>query len=126
MFNEIVDDEQIELKTEFGQSFEVRLHPFLADSLISNLLGNAIKYNYSGGEIIIVVKDGQYCISNTSLQPAIDPRQLFKRFTSASNKKQTSTGLGLAIVKRIADTHGLPVLYDFEAGVHRFCLHRYR
>jgi signal transduction histidine kinase len=124
LFNEIVCDQQIEVETEFVQSFEVRLHPFLADSLISNLLGNAIKYNYNGGKIIIVVKEGQHCISNTSLQPAMDSQKLFKRFSAASNNKQISTGLGLAIVKRIADTHSLSVSYSFDDGMHQLCLHR--
>lgn len=124
LFDELIKDKQIEVITEFAQGFEVKLHPFLADSLISNLLGNAVKYNHNGGKIIIKVDQSQYCISNSSDQASIDPQKLFKRFTASGNR-DTSTGLGLAIVKRITDTHQLSVSYAFENGMHRFCLKDY-
>jgi signal transduction histidine kinase len=123
LFDEIMKDKQIELATSFTQAFEVKLHPFLADSLISNLLGNAIKYNYNNGKIKIEVNPSQYCISNTSGLPSIDPQKLFKRFTASGNR-DTSTGLGLAIVKRIADTHQLSVSYVFEEEMHKFCINK--
>ena len=121
LFDEIIKDRKIEVDASLTESFEVKLHPFLADSLISNLLGNAIKYNYNGGKIKIEVLPSQYCISNTSEQPSIDPQKLFKRFTASANR-DTSTGLGLAIVKQIADTHQLPLSYIFEDAMHRFCI----
>jgi len=121
LFDEITKDKQIEVVTSFAESFEVKLHPFLADSLISNLLGNAIKYNYNNGKIKIEVNQSQYCISNTSEQSSIDPQKLFKRFTTSASR-DTSTGLGLAIVKRIADTHQLSVSYSFEDAMHKFCI----
>lgn len=124
LFDEIIKDQKIEVETEFVQAFPVKLHAFLADSLISNLLGNAIKYNYSGGKIVIAVREGRYCISNTSFHPAIDDKRLFRRFSSSVSKKQTSNGLGLAIVKRIADTHDLSIAYNFTEAMHHFCLNK--
>jgi signal transduction histidine kinase len=124
LFDELIKDKQIEVITEFAQGFEVKLHPFLADSLISNLLGNAVKYNHNDGKIKIEANKSQYCISNSSDQASIDPQKLFKRFTASGNR-DTSTGLGLAIVKRIADTHQLSVSYGFENGMHRFCIKDY-
>lgn len=123
LFDEIIKDKQIEVLTSFTGSFEVKLHPFLADSLVGNLLGNAIKYNYGNGKIKIKVNESQYCISNTSEQPSIDPQKLFKRFTASANR-DISTGLGLAIVKRIADTHQLSVSYAFEDEMHTFCINK--
>lgn len=123
LFDEIIKDKEMEVITEFGDTFEVKLHPFLADSLISNLLGNAIKYNQAKGKITIEVSKHQYCISNTSEQPSIDPQKLFKRFTASGNR-DTSTGLGLAIVKQIVDKNGLSVSYAFDKGMHRFSLTR--
>jgi signal transduction histidine kinase len=124
LFDELIKDKQIEVVTEFAQGFEVKLHPFLADSLISNLLGNAVKYNLNGGKIKIEVNKSQYCINNSSEQASIDPQKLFKRFTASGNR-DTSTGLGLAIVKRIADTHQLSVAYGFQHGMHQFCIKDY-
>lgn len=121
LFDEIIKDKQIEVATSFEGTFDVMLHPFLADSLVSNLLGNAIKYNQANGKIKIEISRLQYCISNTSEQPSIDPQKLFKRFTASGNR-DTSTGLGLAIVKQIADKNGLSITYEFKDGMHNFCI----
>jgi signal transduction histidine kinase len=121
-FEEIINDKSITVETNFREDFVVRLHPFLADSLISNLLGNAIKYNVKGGNIDITIDYGQYCISNTSNLPCIHPDLLFKRFTGLIRDNENSTGLGLAIVKKITDTHHLRIHYTHEEGRHRFCI----
>lgn len=122
LFAEMIQDRQITVETEFSSDFTVKLHPVLADSLVSNLLGNAVKYNRAGGRITIKVSERRYCISNTSDTPAIPPQQLFKRFGTPAAAPGHSTGLGLAIVKRIADTHHLHIAYTFENEMHRFCM----
>src|SRR5438309_672954 len=80
LFDEIIKDKQLSIETDFVGDFDAKLHPFLADSLISNLLGNAIKYNYAGGKITIHINNQEYCISNTSHLPPIEQQQLFQRF----------------------------------------------
>ncbi|HEV7333786.1 MAG TPA: HAMP domain-containing sensor histidine kinase [Flavisolibacter sp.] len=122
LFEEIIQDKGLHVHTEFWDNFFIWVHPFLADSLVSNLLGNAIKYNYAGGEIQVSITEKEYCIANTSRLPAIEPEQLFKRFHTAGDTGEPSTGLGLAIVKRIAENHHLQVVYGKEGETHRFCL----
>ncbi|MGZ3852964.1 MAG: sensor histidine kinase [Flavisolibacter sp.] len=124
LFDEIIKEKQLAVETHFNGSFEIKMHSFLADSLVSNLLGNAIKYNYRGGSVTISINSQQYCIANSSNQPMIDPERLFKRFTASSKSEYPSTGLGLAIVKRIADTHHLSVAYQMRGTQHEFCLGR--
>ncbi|MBO9683183.1 MAG: HAMP domain-containing histidine kinase, partial [Flavisolibacter sp.] len=124
LFDEIIKEKQLSVETNYGESFEVKIHPFLADSLISNLIANAIKYNYNNGKLKISVANGGYCISNTSELGALDPQKLFKRFGGTATIKNVSTGLGLAIVKRIGDTHGLSVVYLFSDEMHSFCLNK--
>ena len=124
LFDEIIKDKKILVETLFRQSLKVKLHPFLADSLISNLLGNAIKYNYKCGMIKIEVDHSQYCIKNSSHQSSLNPQQLFRRFT-ASGTNSASTGLGLAIVKKIADIHVLSISYSFAGDMHQFCIGKY-
>ena len=92
----------------------------LADSLIMNLLGNAIKYNYFGGKITIIVSKNSYCISNTSMLKPILPEKLFKRLNTSKENQETSNGLGLAIVKKIADTNRLQIIYHAGNGLHQF------
>lgn len=121
-FDEIIQDKGLQVQTDFWANFFVWVHPFLADSLVSNLLGNAIKYNYTGGEIQVSITEKAFCVANTSRLPAIDGEQLYKRFHTGGNTGDPSTGLGLAIVKGIADNHHLAIAYEKEGKTHRFCL----
>jgi len=122
LFDEIIKEKQLSVETIFNGNFQVKIHPFLADSLISNLIANAIKYNCKSGKLRISVSDEEYCISNTSELGAIDPQMLFRRFGGGTNARNVSTGLGLAIVKRIADKNNLSVAYRFLDDMHSFCL----
>ncbi len=120
LFDELIKDKQVKVETNFDTDFLLNLHPLLADSLVSNLLGNAVKYNYSSGRIIITITNNKYQISNTSHLPSINPQQIFKRFNKSKNSADTSNGLGLAIVKKICDTHHLNISYHTENGLHHF------
>jgi signal transduction histidine kinase len=120
LFNEFITEKQLNIKTTFDEDFEVKLHPFLADSLITNLLGNAIKYNYQGGTISIDTSANSYTISNTSLQKPISKEKLFSRMQSSKEQDEASNGLGLAIVKKIVDANNMRISYVSEIGSHRF------
>ena len=119
LFDEFIKEKQLIIQTVFNNSFTVQLHPLLADSLIMNLLGNAIKYNYNGGNIEIIVSENKYHISNTSVLNPIPPDRLFMRLNT-SDSNEASNGLGLAIVKKIADVNNLVIDYHSEDGVHSF------
>jgi signal transduction histidine kinase len=120
LFDVFIRDKSLIVKTEFEDDFNVNLHPILADSLISNLLGNAIKYNYLGGFIEIKIDDYNYNISNTSMQRPIPSEKLFTRFNITNESQEPSNGLGLAIVKKIIDTNHLTINYHAEGGIHHF------
>jgi signal transduction histidine kinase len=122
LFEEIIQDKKISVQTAFEENLVVPLHPFLADSLISNLVGNAIKYNCEGGQINIRIHHGKYCIENTSHLPAINAQRLFQRFKPSGGEPNNSTGLGLAIVKRITDRSHLSITYHHDKSLHQFCL----
>ena len=124
LFGELVNDKHLQVKEDYQADFKINLHPILADSLVSNLLGNAIKYNFSGGAVSIETTEKGLTISNTSNSPAIDQNQLFKRFISKTNHSDTSNGLGLAIVKRICDIHQLAINYHAEKGMHTFSVYK--
>lgn len=124
LFDELIKDKQLQVLPNFREDFTLNLHPLLADSLVSNLLGNAVKYNYPGGSVSINVTANKYTISNTSFLPAIDEKQLFKRFNKSKNSSESSNGLGLAIVKKICDTHNLSITYQAEKGHHNFIIQK--
>ena len=120
LFDEFIKEKQLTIQTNFNSAFKIKLHPMLADSLISNLLGNAIKYNYSSGIITINVSTNNYAISNTSLLKPIEPEKLFKRLNTSTENQEISNGLGLAIVKRICSVHHLNITYHSENRMHHF------
>ncbi len=124
LFDEVIKDRKLIAKTNFAEDWLLNLHPLLADSLISNLIGNAVRYNFPGGRITISVNENKYHISNTSYLPPIDPQQLFKRFNKSNNSSDASNGLGLAIVKKIADTHHLHITYHAENSIHHFSIEK--
>ncbi|GAA4750456.1 sensor histidine kinase [Flavisolibacter ginsenosidimutans] len=120
LFDAVIKDKELLVETNFTGDFGARLHPFLADSLVSNLLGNAIKYNFQGGKISITVTKNDYSICNASQRPPIKQENLFRRFKTSPENGETSNGLGLAIVKKIADANDMTVRYEATNNVHCF------
>lgn len=95
----------------------------LLESLLKNLIVNAIRHSKSRGEIRIVVADDRLVVSNASEDgKPLDAASLFHRF-SKSDVSQKGNGLGLAIVKAICDFHQWTVEYAFHAGQHQFVVH---
>jgi len=123
LLDELIRDKKLSVEKQLNATWS--MPSALAEMLISNLLGNAIRYNYPGGKIFLHLDDQQLSISNTSEWPAIPEKQLFQRFKKASVLNDNSNGLGLAIVKRICDTCNLPITYQFENGIHTFTIYRF-
>lgn len=94
------------------------IHPFLAESLVNNLVGNAVRHNIPGGKVLVTLRPGLLSIRNTGRAEPLDPARLFQRFQKQHPSE--GAGLGLAIVKEIADISGMEVRYGYEAGMHTF------
>ena len=120
LFEDVIRDKRVTVETYFNAGLHLPLHPALAESLVSNLVGNAVKYNYPGGRIIISVDTNSYSISNTSELPPIEQGQLFRRFKKHGANPDGSNGLGLAIVKKIVDTAGAVIRYSAASSLHTF------
>jgi two-component system, OmpR family, sensor histidine kinase VicK len=76
--------------------------------VISNLLGNAIKFTDKEGKISLhVEKDAQQIIVNVKDNgKGIDPDMYERLFTRFATNSTTGTGLGLYISKGIVEAHG--------------------
>ena len=111
---------QIDAKgLELRLSLESAIRPIWADAVrvqqvISNLLGNAIKFTPKGGRVTIVVDAladfGRLRIDDTGIgiEPDFLP-QVFSRFSqsdSSTTRKYGGLGLGLSIVRQLVDLHG--------------------
>ncbi len=105
---------EVELVVEIKQrGLEVRGDPVKLGWVVSNLLGNALRYTPSGGRIEITLgrnKDfAQLKVADTG--PGIPDEirnRIFERFAqwSVDGLETGSAGLGLSIVKDIVEAHG--------------------
>lgn len=91
----------------------------LLESMISNLIVNAVRHSSPDGTITIRIDSNSLAISNTSDEPAISTSHIFNRFYRPAQSKG-GNGLGLAIVKAICDYHGWNIEYKFKSGLHSF------
>ena len=124
-FNELIH-EQVTFHLETARAKQIDIHfdpsPDLPtvhanqqnmEEVLSNLIGNAIKYTPEGGKIHLTstFENSYLCISVTDTGLGIPPEDLdlvFTRFYRVKNEKTryiTGTGLGLAIVKSIIEAH---------------------
>ena len=94
------------------------------DSVITNLLSNALKFTPAGGtveirtgsddsRVYLYVKD-----SGIGIAPE-DHARVFERFVQldgSTARKYSGTGLGLSLVKEIVELHGGKIQIDSEVG----------
>ncbi len=109
---------------EVKTTVDLRLfaHRFSLESLVENLLSNALKHNETNGRITIELTQQQCTISNSGNNNALDPLLIFQRFQRATSSS-TGTGLGLAIVEKIVHQHDWSIHYSFQHTLHHFSIH---
>ncbi len=126
----IVEDMSLYAKSEeinlnlSGENAKIEADKKLIIELVSNLISNAIKYNYSGGNVYIDIKDGTSDVIIVVKDDGIgiskeDQERVFERFfmVKRSDGKKTGTGLGLALVKHIVKMHGGDI--DLESELRK-------
>lgn len=116
-YEDRLEMKNIQVKKELDKNIQLRIHPVLADMLMNNLLGNAIRHNVQDGTIHVILKQEKLVIKNTGLPPETPTEELFERFRK-SNQCSESVGLGLAIVKQICEVCDFKVSYKYKAPLH--------
>ena len=89
--------------------------------VLSNFVGNALKFTPSGGTVTLSYRSGEqghyFNVSDTG--PGISPEHInhvFDRFWQAKQTAKQGTGLGLAISKGIIESHGGKIWVKSELG----------
>jgi signal transduction histidine kinase len=85
----------------------------LAERLVANLVGNAVRHNVAGGQVEIstATRDGRAVLTVANTGPAIPPEavgRLFQPFLRLDGRRvhhDSGHGLGLSIVRAIAAAH---------------------
>lgn len=116
-FQEPAALKNIIVEKNIAKDVSVQMNDSLADILLSNIILNAIKHNFPGGNIKIDLTESVFIVSNSGDEPKVKTTELFERFKKESTSPE-SLGLGLSIVKTICDSYGFDVLYNFTNGMH--------
>ena len=89
--------------------------------VLSNLVGNAIKFTAEGGRITLrtepMSREVRFVVADTGM--GIVPEHLphlFDRFWQANRAHRQGAGLGLAIAKGIVEAHGGRILVESTPG----------
>ena len=116
-------ERNISVQTEIGPDIPVVMgdHDRLVQ-VLSNLLGNAIKFTPEGGNVRIgVCKTGDQVVvsvSDTGIGiSSTDLPHVFERFWRADSSSTKGAGLGLSIASGIVEAHGGRIWAESELGV---------
>jgi signal transduction histidine kinase len=87
--------------------------PRLVESLVANLVDNAIRHNVPGGRVDVATSGSSVTVRNTGATiPPGEVERLFEPFQRLRHQRVGQSdghGLGLAIVRAIANAHGATI-----------------
>jgi signal transduction histidine kinase len=118
-FEDLFQIKNIKPQVSIEENVKLAIDPMLMDTVISNLIGNALKYTSGDKKVSIVLIQHKFIVSNSGEDLNVAPEKLFERFFKL-NQDSESSGLGLALVKQIANTHAHHISYTFKDNLHTF------
>lgn len=116
-FEDVLQNKNIKVNLNLSNK-TIKASTYLIDILLSNLFSNAIRHNYEGGEITVILDKDRLSIENTGKNESLDPHKIFERFQKSPSSE--GTGLGLTIAKNICLSYGYKLEYQFAPPYHRF------
>ena len=107
----LAEAKDITLRTEVIDAPRVEADPGQVVRVLSNLVGNAIKFSPGQGAVTIRAecRDGELMIAVMDTGPGIPTDHLphlFDRYWQPRRRRQTGAGLGLYIARGIVEAHG--------------------
>lgn len=116
---ELAESEGLTVNVKANNLLKVKANKLLLESLINNLVVNAIRHNVENGIINIQVGDCGFEVSNTGITKTLDKDRIFRRFSRTSEEKK-GNGLGLSIVQQICIIHRWDIKYIYQESLHKF------
>ena len=118
IFDTAIQEKKLKLELGLLDITHIYMNPYLAETLIINLIKNAIIHNTSGGVLRIQLSNNALSISNSGSPLSFPEKDIFKRFTRSENSKK-NLGIGLSIVQRICELYTFKIAYTFGSE-HQF------
>lgn len=122
-FTALKKELRVSLDAAGADALKIDADPARLQQILSNLLGNAVKFTPEGGEIALSVsKDGafaRFSVRDSGIGIAdADIPFLFERFYQVHNpeKNQKGLGLGLEICRRLVELHGGRIWAESRLG----------
>ena len=117
-------DKEISLIYEHNGNIKVFVDKNMMNTVLRNLITNAIKYTHKGGKVKITANEqNNYAIvsvidTGVGIEPAI-MEKLFKineKVSTKGTEKETGTGLGLLLCKEFVEKHGGEIWVESVLG----------
>jgi len=116
-FEDFIESKNISVENSFLSDATLITNPQLFETMLVNLIGNAIKFSEKEGKIKIEGDNNKLSITNSAPPLTQDPEKMFDRFVKA-DPSTSSPGLGLSIVKKICDIYGWKINYTVLRNEH--------
>jgi len=127
MFRPLAGEEGLEFAIEYaGDLPRVDADPHRLQEVLSNLLGNAMKFTPAGGRVVLSARAAsdqenrpsvRFAVSDTGPGiPEQDLPHVFDWFWHSQTGKRASTGLGLAIAKDVVEAHRAHLMVESAPG----------
>jgi signal transduction histidine kinase len=118
----LVGARPVEVRIEGERDVYARGDPKRVRQMLTNLVGNAIKFTQRGEVVVVVGREGRYvCLSVRDTGPGISPQEravIFQEYkqTKEERTRRRGTGLGLAMTRRLVAMHGGSIQVESEVG----------
>jgi light-regulated signal transduction histidine kinase (bacteriophytochrome) len=117
----LAESKRIGIHVEIVRSARVKADRDRIFQVLSNLVGNAIKFTPEGGRIVVRGEPhgDEYLVTVADTGPGLAPDQVvhvFTRYWQARRGDRQGTGLGLYIAKGIVEAHGGRIWVEAKAG----------
>jgi len=116
-FQEIITGKDIQVNIKLTEK-KIHMSQYLVEVLLNNLISNAIRHNFKGGQINVTLAGHELVIENTGPEQALDESGIFERFEKS--KSSEGMGLGLTIARNICTSYAFQLSYSFQKPFHRF------
>ena len=114
---DFIAEKRLGFQTDLAEK-TLEMNPFLAETLVTNLLTNAVKHNLKGGLLRVTLNENCLIVENSAAPPEGSVTDLAARF-ARGNPHSEGVGLGLAIVLEICEQQGFGLEMAFEDDVWR-------